>query len=205
MALAGRKANVKVTSSTALVSNGEAATLAGDGLSVQVDSSSVRHWDPGSTAYPVLYHNSTAVSSTAYDVNYVQGKFEFTSTQPVGTYTADIDYMTATSVAGGREWNLAAGADLFDVTEFGSGGWKQFQPSMNGATVTINRFWNDSDFFDLLNTDSKFLVELIVSSTGGWKYEGYGYVAADSINTPTDGIVGESINLTVDGELYFTT
>jgi hypothetical protein len=206
MALAGRKANVKITSSTSVTSTGEAASLAADGLSVQVDASSARHWDPASTGYPILYLNSTAVSSTAYTVNYVQGKAEFSSTQSTGTYTLDVDYLTASAVAGGREWNLNATNDMFEVTEFGSSGWKQFLPNMSGATVTVGRYWSDSNFYDLLNNDNqKFLLELIVSLTAGWKYEGYGYVTNDAITTPTDAIVEESVDFTVDGQLYFTT
>ena len=206
MALAGRSAAVKITSSTSVTSTGEAATLAADFKSVQIDASSARHWDPASTGYPILYLNSTAVSSTAYATNYVQGKCEFTSTQSTGTYTVDVDYLTATAVGGGHEWALNATADMFEVTEFGSSGWKQYLPDMTGATVTIGRYWGDATFYDLLNNDNqKFLVELLVSSTGGWKYEGYGYITQDAINTPTDNIVGESIDFTVDGSLYFTT
>jgi hypothetical protein len=177
--------------------------LAGDGLSVQIDSTARRHWDPDST--PALYLNTTAVSSTAYTVNHVQGKFAFGSTQSTGTYTIDADYLTASAVAGGREWSLGVEQDMFEVSEFGSGGWKQYQPNLAGASVQIGRYWNDSTFLDYLTTDAKFVVELIVSSTNGWRYEGFARVRADQINTGVDAIVGETLNLDIDGQLYFTT
>jgi hypothetical protein len=67
MPLAGRNADVRISALTPTTSTGEAASLSGTGFYVGIDSSTRRHWDPEST--PVLYLNSTAVSSTAYTVN----------------------------------------------------------------------------------------------------------------------------------------
>lgn len=204
MPLAGREAALRITSQAATTSTGVAATRASNGLSVQITSTAFRHLDPDST--PVLYRNSTAVSPTLYSVNFVQGKFVFTAAQSTGTYTADIEYNTASSVAGGREWSLNVEQEAFEVTEFGSSGWRQFQPNLAGATATIARYWNDVNFFDVIIADNpKFVVELVVNSAQGWKYEGFARIAQDQINTAVDAIVNESINLTIDGELYFST
>ena len=204
MPLAGRNANLKATSLVATTSTGNAATLAGDGLSIQINSTARRHWDPD--GLPVLYLNSTAVSSSAYTVNNVQGKFEFASTQSTGTYTIDADYLTASAVGGGQEWTLNVETDAFEITEFGSSGWREFQPNMSGATASLTRFWNDETFFDYLSVgNAKFLIELIVNNSQGWRYEGFGYVTSDQINTSVDSIVGETVQITIDGKLYFTT
>lgn len=203
MPLAGRNAEVKATSLTATTSTGNAATLGGTGLFVQIDSTSRRHWDPD--GIPALYHNSTAVSSTAYSVNNVQGRFEFTSTQPTGTYTIDANYLTASQVAGGREWGLSVEADMFEVSTFGSSGWKQFQPNLNGGTVSIGKYWVDSTFIDYMNVDGKFIIELYPNLASGERYEGFARVVSDNPSASVDSIVGESINLVVDGKLYYTT
>lgn len=208
MPLAGRAADVKITSLTGTTSTGEASTRStgvGSGTGyVRINDATKRHWDPDST--PVLYLNSTAVSSTAYSVNYVQGIFQWLSGDPTtGTYTSDVEYLTASSVAGGREWSLGVEQDMFEVSTFGSSGWKQFQPNLVGASLSIGRYWNDSDFLDYLTLDSRFLVELQISSTGGWRYEGFARVRADAITTSVDAIVGETVNLDIDGQLYYTT
>lgn len=207
MPLAGRNAALKVTSLTATTSTGNAATRStGAGSEtgfVQIDSTSRRHWDPDST--PVLYLNSTAVSSTNYDVNYVQGKFQWNTGDPsTGTYTIDADYLTASSVAGGREWQLQVENDMFEVSEFGSSGWKQYQPNLAGATVSIGRYWNDSTFIDYMAVDAKFIVELHVDQNGN-RYEGFARVGGDQVNTAVDAIVGESLNLAIDGQLFYST
>ena len=95
---------------------------------------------------------------------------------------------------------------MFEVTEFGSSGWRQYQPNLTGATATISRYWNDSTFVDLLVADNpQFLVELVVNSAQGWKYEGFARLQQDSINTAVDAIVSEDLSLVIDGQLYFTT
>ena len=210
MPLAGRSADINITSVVPTTSTGEAATASTGSAAVrpfvQVDDTGKRIWDPDST--PVLYLNSTAVSSTAYTVNYVQGKFERSSTAnfAAGTYTADIEYLTVSRVAGGREWQLTVNTDAFEVTEFGSSGWREFQPNLAGAQVTMSRYWNDEDFFDLLNSgNAKFLVDLVVNSAGGWRYQAFTRVAQDQVNTAVDAIVNEQITLQVDGQVYYTT
>lgn len=208
MPLAGRAAALKATSLTATTSTGVACTRStGAGSAnghVQITNTATRHIEPDST--PVLYLNSTAVSSTAYTVNYVQGKFEWRSGDPAsGTYTADIEYVTASAVAGGREWTLNVEQDAFEVTEFGSGGWKEYQPNMAGAQISMTRYWNDATFFDYLNVGAKFLVELIVNSTQGWKYETYARVVSDQNGASVDSLVTEQINLVADGQVYFST
>ncbi len=96
--------------------------------------------------------------------------------------------------------------EAFEVTEFGSSGWRQYQPNMAGASVTIGRYWNDSTFIDLFAIDNpKFLVELVVNSANGWKYEGFARLAQDQVGASVDAIVGENLNLAIDGQLYFTT
>lgn len=212
MPLSGRNADIRATSVTATSSTNNACTRStGAGSSpgyVQINSTARRHWDPDST--PVLYRaaggSTSAVSSTNFDVNYVQGKFEWRTGDPsTGTYTADVAYLTASQVASGREWSLNVESDMFEVSVFGSSGWKEFMPNLNGATVTVNRYWTDTTFFDHLVLANKFLVELVVNSAEGWKYEGFAYATGAQAQAAVDNIIGEGIQLTIDGQLYFTT
>jgi len=215
MPIAGKDANLRIASGVATSSTDEAATRStGVGASttvpgwVQITSTAHRYINPGST--PILYveavGSTTVVPSSEYDLNPVQGLFSWTSGDPsTGTYTADIEWLTATAVSGGREWSLNVEADMFEVSEFGSSGWKQWQPNLVGAQVTIGKYWTDPTFFDLLNTDSKFIIALDLVKTESWRYEGYVRISADQVSTPTDGLVGESLNMVFDGPVYYST
>jgi hypothetical protein len=208
MPLAGRAAALKATSLVATSSTDVACTRStGVGSAngyVQVTNVALRHIEPDTN--PELYLNSTLVSSTNYTVNYVQGKFDWQSGDPAaGTYTADLSYVTASNVAGGREWTLNLEQDMFEVTEFGSSGWKEFMPNMAGAQITVGKYWTDPTFFDYLEVSGKFLVELITSSTGGWRYETYARVVSDQLGAGVDSLVTETINLVADGQVYYTT
>ena len=207
MPLAGRSADVKITSLTSTTSTGEASALSSNGLFVQISDATKRHWDPDSATRPILYLNSTAVPAANYTVNHVQGRFEFASTQSTGTYTADVEYLSVSSVAGGREWSLNTEADMFEVSTFGSSGWKQFQPNLNGASVSIGRYWNDSSFLDYLTVDNaRFVVELVpLNGSTEARYEGFARVVSDQPSASVDSIVSETINLEIDGQLYYTT
>lgn len=210
MALAGRNAALRATAATATTST-NVSTIATTGLAgtVQISSTAQRHLDPSTThaLYRIAAGSTTLESSTKYTINYVQGVFEYKADQTVstGTYQADIRYLTASAVAGGREWQLNVESDMFETSEFGSSGWKEFQPNLNGANITIGKYWTDSTFFDFVNTDQKFLVELVVNSASGWKYETYARIASDQITTAVDSLVSETINLVADGQVYFTT
>jgi predicted secreted protein len=208
MPLSGREAALNITSATATSSTGVAATRStGPGSEtgfVQINSTAQRVLDPDST--PTLYLNSTAVSSTAFTVNPVQGKFEWViGDPPTGTYTADIEYLTLAKVAGGRQWTLNVDQDMFDITEFGSSGWKQYLPNMAGGQGSISRFWNDPTFFDYINTDQKFLIDLVVNSGEENRYQAFAYVTSDQIATAVDSLVNESVNYTAHGRIYYTT
>lgn len=207
MPLAGRNADVKVTALTPTSSTDEAATIAGDALSVQIDNTTRRHWDPAGVV--TVFANDSTVGVDPYVVNNVQGKVDFATTQnSSATWTVDVEYLTVTSVAGGREWGLTVEADMFEVSTFGSSGWKQFQPNLNGAAVSIGRYWTDEVFFDYMVVDALFLVELIpdiVDGSTSARYEGFARVGSDQHTAAVDAIVGESINLVVDGQLYYTT
>jgi|GEM_PF-5515420 len=212
MPLAGRDANLLITSLTATTSTNEPCTRStGAGTApgyVQVTASSKRHLDPSTShaLYQIVGGTTSLVSSTAYTLNYVQGKFEWKSGDPsTGTYQADIRWLTASRVAGGRQWQAQVDSEMFEVTEFGSSGWRQYQPNMTGATVTISRYWADSTFIDYITQNARFLVELVVSKANGWKYEGFVYPQSNQIQAAVDSIVTEDVTMVVDGRLYFTT
>lgn len=220
MPLSGRDARLLITSQTATSSTDVAMSVLSTGSSgvVQVTSTAQRHLDPEpSVAHSLVHATSGVVPSSQYNVNNVQGRFEFIagkggSVSSTGAYTSDIEYLTASNVAGARQWNLQVSQEMFEVSEFGSSGWREYQPNLTGANVSISRYWNTGitagstqAFLDLINLNSQFLLELKVSATNNWKYEGYCYPSQNTVGAAVDSIVGEDLNLVVNGALYFST
>ena len=210
MPIQGRSAALRVTGTVATTSTGVAATRStGPGAGaltghVRINNVAQQIIDPDST--PVLLLNSTAVPATDYSVNHIQGKFQWNAGDPpVGTYTANIEYLTATSVAGGREWSLNIDQDMLEVTEFGSSGWKEYQPNMAGAGGSFTRYWNDPTFFDYVETSQRFVIELVTNSADNNRYQGFAYVNSDQLGASVDSLVTETVNYQVDGAVYYST
>lgn len=210
MPLSGRSAALRITGAVPTSSTNVSCTATtGAAGNVQITSTAQRFLNPSGThaLYRIAAGSTTLESSTKYTINYIQGKFEYAAGQTVstGTYQADIEYLTASNVAGGREWSLNVDQDMFEITEFGSSGWKQYQPNLVGASASISRFWGDATFFDYLNTSQKFVVDLVINSVNADRYQAFAYVESDSITTPVDGLVNENVNLRIDGAVYYTT
>lgn len=213
-ALSGKVAKIRTTAISPTSSTGEAATLvsATSGDYVYIDDTTKRHFDRNVSTGFSLYLNTTAVSSTAYDVNYVQGRFEFHSTgQSTGTYTMDVEYLTTSYLGRAKSWDATVSNDVLDITTFatatGSAQWRNFTAGLSGWTANISKLISTGDtgptFYDHLNLPNDILVSLHVSDAS-W-YEGYGYVNSDGWETAVDGLGMESVTIQGDGRLYRTT
>lgn len=212
MALAGRRANIKITSGTATPSTNNACTRStGAGASnghIAINSTTRRHWDDSASIklYRAALGTTSLVGSSQYTVDPVRGRFDWRTGDPsTGTYTADVSYLTATTLVQGRSWELTAEQELLDTTTFGSSGWKQWLPDMAGGTLTVGRFWADPTFFDHINLSTKFAVELYPASTQTWRYEGFARVAQDQIGVSIGQIVSEGVSLVIDGKLHYSS
>ena len=219
--LSGKTAKIRFTSIVGTSSTDNLATRSTGvaiGLShttvgfVQMDSTARRHWDRSSTATPILADAGTPVAATLYTVNPVQGKFEWvTGDPPVGVYTIDCHFLTNTFLTGGQEWTVDVDPDMLETTSFststGNTQWRTFLPGLSEATASIERLVSTGDtgpvFFDRLNLPSDLVIELVADDAV--RFEGYARVASDGWNTSVDELTVESVDLQIDGPLYFST
>lgn len=212
MAIAGKSANVYITATTPTTATAEAfSAVAGSSVQWQITDTSKRRWtrDPDTATRPRILIGGSTAAVPEYDVNYVQGIVTMASTIS-GVITGDVEYLTASSVAEGREWSLAVDRDLFEVSTFDSGGWREFQQNVNGASASVGRYWSTGgggggEFFDRINADTDCVLEMRPDASAGDMYEAYAYISSDQIAAAVDGIVGESIEFTIDGAVYYTT
>lgn len=217
----GGQAKIRVSSLTGTSSTNNAATRStGAGAAggyVQVDSTAKRHLDRNSTGhalYLTALGSTNLVSSTAYSINYVQGKFEWPAgTDPAtGVYTADVVAHTNTYLARGRSWQANFDVSMYDVTSFATSATgvvlqRSFAPGLTEGTVSITKFISSGDtgplFFDRLNLEADYIIELITDGTN--RFEGYGLTSVDNIDVGVDQVTVESVEFMLDGPLYWST
>ncbi len=219
--LSGKTAKIRFTSIVGTSSTDNLATRSTGvaiGLShttvgfVQMDSTARRHWDRSSTATPILADAGTPVAAALYTVNPVQGKFEWvTGDPPVGVYTIDCHFLTNTFLTGGQDWSVDVDVDMLETTSFststGNTQWRTFREGLSEASASIERLMSTGDtgpvFFDRLNLPSDLVIELVADDAV--RFEGYARVASDGWNASIDELTVESVDLQIDGPLYFST
>jgi hypothetical protein len=215
-AISGKVSRIRVTSAAATNSTNEAATLSTDGVTLSIDSTAKRHWDRTSTMPSVFVSGATgSVNTDAKSINHVQGVVTFsTPHSTAATYTVDVDYLTSSYLAGGRNWSLDVNSNMIDVTAFSTSAtdpkWRTYLPGLSDAEVSIERFYGANStafpFWDALNApSSNLIVELVPDNSAGERYEGFARVAGFSPSVEIDGTADEGVTLQVDGTLYYTT
>lgn len=112
-----------------------------------------------------------------------------------------------------REWTLNVEADMFEVSTFGSSGWKEFQPNLNGAQGSIAGYWNVQDDAQMRAVQNHLLaqaltpgvISLLVDDTNSNGYTGRAWVTSISPGAAVDAIVPFSANITFNGAVSYST
>ena len=112
-----------------------------------------------------------------------------------------------------REWNLNVEADMFEISTFGSSGWKNFQPNLNGASGTVTGYWNVENSTTMKAMQSHILdqstdpatLDLLVNNTEANGYTGSAWITGIQPQAAVDGIVAFNANITFDGAVAYST
>ena len=221
--LSGKKAKIRTTSLAGTSSTDNAATITTGGgtgnSSVQITATGRRHWDRSATATPDLFLNTTLVPSTAIEtINSVQGIFNLNESRTAtGTYTIDVHFLTNTYLTGGQDWTVTVDNEMLETTAFSTSTqdaqWRTFIPGLSEASVSISRLLSTGDtgplFIDRVilegstGVNTELIVELIAENAV--RLEGYAWVASDGWEASVDGLTAESVDLQIDGELFFSS
>ncbi len=207
-ALTGKVARIRITAATPVASTDNAATIATDGVTVSINSTALRHW----SVAPTVAINSTATSDS-FTSNLVSGVVTFSTPHSTAdVYTLDVSALSGSYLGEGKNWSVQTSVDMRDRTVFSTStadtAWRTVAPGLAGATVSIERFWGATTgpaFFDRIAAGQNTVVELWTDQATRHKLEGFAYVDGDGFTVPVDGDAGESVTLTVDGQLYLST
>ncbi len=213
-AIAGNLARIKYTSAAATSSTDNAATLAGDGLSCTVDSTSLRHWNRNNSTAVHVFLGAVEVSSTKYSVQWPLGKVVFSAAQTPGTYTIDMETHSATALGLAQSWTANLNTELLDITSFSTGAgtvtsWRSYVPGVNSATATIGKLMSTGTtgplFIDRQAVQTDLIIDLITASSGVDKLTGWCRVETDAHETTVDALARENVTLRIDGPLYWSS
>lgn len=112
-----------------------------------------------------------------------------------------------------REWSLNIDSDMFEVSTFGSSGWKEFQPNLNGAEGSISGYWNVTGSTVMKAIQAQILnqstdpaqISLLVDNTNANGYTGDVWVTGLQLGASVDAIVPFSANITMQGAVSYST
>jgi hypothetical protein len=112
-----------------------------------------------------------------------------------------------------REWSINVEADMFEVSTFGSSGWKQFQPNLNGASGSVSGYWNVEASTTMKAMQSHLLsqstdpatIDLLVDSGELNGYTGSAWITSIQPGASVDAIVPFTANFQIDGAVSYST
>jgi hypothetical protein len=112
-----------------------------------------------------------------------------------------------------REWSLNVEADMFEVSTFGSSGWKEFQPNLNGASGSLSGYWNVQASTTMRAMQSHLLsqstapasIALLVDNTNANGYTADVWITSLSPGASVDAIVPFTANFTMHGSVAYST
>jgi len=145
-------------------------TTSSAGNVYQVSDTDKQVFDPA-VAVVVTHSAGTAVDTTWMDagIDYYTGRIKLTAED---TPTVTGAYLTMTTLASVVSWSLGMGKNAAETTALGDS-WKQYTPIELGATLTINRFYADTEFWSHINSGNEVVVQLWENASAGFWCKGY--------------------------------
>ncbi|MDE2099063.1 MAG: hypothetical protein KGL39_17550 [Patescibacteria group bacterium] len=206
-AIAGKAAAIYATSAASTAFTNQAMTVAGDFKTCTITSATYRYWD--STVAPTVQTSTDSgatwqtAAANGYTVQNVGGIVVFAAALAVGEEVrASGDYYPVAQIGEAHEWTLDVDADTLDATVFGDS-WKEYQQGLRSATATIKRYYVDDYFVQYLS--GPLVLVLYVDAANKLRYEGYARLKKDAISAAIKDLIGESLDLDFDGQVYYAT
>ena len=100
-------------------------------------------------------------------------------------------------------WTADITVDVEDTTAFlaDTVQWKEFTPTLNSFTMSVEKFWANGDFLDSIQSD--LILIAYTDTVNGYRYDGLAKTTTDGITCEVGGIVNEAIELQGSGELTY--
>lgn len=164
------------------------------------EDSTMRYWDKNT---PVTVEVNEIPVTEGFAIEYCGGVIVFD--EPLteeDVVTVSGKHLNVQQHGGFFNWSADLEQEMGDVTTYQSNGWKENIPTIKGFSASAESYWGDSEFFSRLGQE--VIIALYIDTTASKaRYEGYGIISSDSIETTVDDIINESIEMQGTGKLYY--
>lgn len=137
---------------------------------------------------------------------------------PIGGRGGSVKFSSSTGgtpalVGDLREWSLNVEADMFEISTFGSSGWKEFMPNLNGASGSLSGYWNVQASTAMKAMQAHLLnqattpahLDLLVDNTNGNGYSMDAWITSITPGASVDAIVPFTANFTASASVSYST
>lgn len=190
------------------LTNQVAAHVAGSGYTRYQVGATYRYLDP--TA-PIVVQKSTdggatwpTTVTTGFEIEHAGGFIAFASAQGASDQfrLASGKYFTMAEWGGLINWKLDISRDLQDITTFGNG-FKLSMPGLGEISGSLEGYWADNAQLTTIAAGTLVMLALYADyGTPKARYEGYGYLKKDAIETAVDAVIKESIDFQLNRVWY---
>ncbi|WP_201319140.1 hypothetical protein [Paenibacillus sp. EPM92] len=206
MAVSGAVGAIYKAAGTATAFSQKPMTNVGDNKRYFVTDRAVCYWDDET---PVTVEKSTnggtnwTTVTTGFEIEHAGGFVAFSADQGTAIFRVSGKYFTPIQIGGGFSWTLDIEREMHDATTFESGGWREFVSGLGGFTGSFEKYWSNGEIFSELGNEQLILVLYVDAGPSKNRYEGYGILNTDSIETPVDDLVSEAIDFQGSGKIYY--
>ena len=143
-------------------------------------------------------HSAAATIDTTWmdeGIDYYTGRVKLAAAD---TPTIDGAYLTMTTLASVVSWSLNPVRNAAEVTALGDD-WKKYTAIEEGATLTLNRYYVDTEMWSHLNAGSKVLVQLWENASAGFWCAGY--ISSFNPSVAVGAVDTEAVTIQLDGPI----
>lgn len=170
-----------------------------DELVYTISDSDKKYWDPDSTL--TVYKNGNPITS-GFTIRYIGGMITFSvANNPLDVITVSGKSFNLVEAGGFYKWTVNIERNEVDLNKFGNNGWAEKKTVIGSWSATAERFYLDETYFDLLGEKSLFI--FYVDEASQIRYEGYGYIKKDSIDSTASEVIKESLEITGTDKIYY--
>jgi hypothetical protein len=195
MALIGRKCIVKISGTSAALTN-EATTADGTRTTYQITNTAKRALDPTASQTVQTSPDGTTWTtiSTGFTLNRLEGKVVFGSAQAAGTQVriSSGSYLPLSIAGEANDFKYTIEADNQDVTTFNTDYIKRKQ-GQKDASASLSGFYVDRTFYDKLTAGALCVLEFWRDNSN-IDMKMWGIIPKDEISASPDGMVEESVD-----------
>ena len=206
MALAGRNAAIRVMSDVSTpFTNAAMDQLDIDGREWEITNRAHRYWSRTAALTVEVFDTGTStwVAAPARTrVAHAGGRVYFVD--PQDDVRVSGQFVTTTAALEVQEYSVTLNADLIDVTNFSSQGWREKIQGIRDANGNLSGFYNANNLLtDRLLDAESLVVELDVADDDPTGEELYFYARlnSDELQAAVEGAVGASVSWESDGEV----